>query len=104
MKLDNLVKFSQSYGVIKMTKRANESQIVKILEEFRNGAKAEDICRVYGISRATLYNWRDKYGEMGISEVKQIKQLEHENQRLKSMYAELSLDNAALKDLIAKKL
>lgn len=87
-----------------MTKRASETQIVKILEEFRNGAKAEDICRIYGISRATLYNWRDKYGDMEISEVKRIKQLEHENQKLKSMYAELSLRNEALKDLIAKKL
>jgi putative transposase len=87
-----------------MTKRASEAQIVKILEEFRSGVKAEDICRISGISKATLYNWRDKYGDMGISELKRIKQLEHENQKLKSMYAELSLRNEALKDIIAKKL
>jgi len=87
-----------------MTKHASEAQIVKILEEFRSGVKAEDLCRTHGIGRATLYKWRDKYGEMPISEVKRIKHLEYENQKLKSMYAELSLRNEALKDIIAKKL
>jgi len=87
-----------------MTKHASEAQIVKILEEFRGGAKADDLCRTYGLARSTLYKWRDKYGYMPISEVKRIKYLEHENQKLKAMYAELSLRNEALKDIIAKKL
>ena len=87
-----------------MTKHASEAQIVKILEEFRSGAKVDDICRTYGIVRSTLYTWRDKYGDMPLSEVKRNKQLERENQKLKAMYAELSLRNEALKDIIAKKL
>ena len=87
-----------------MTKHASEAQIVKILEEFRTGTKVDDICRSYGIVRSTLYKWRDKYGAMPLSEVKRNKQLERENQKLKAMYAELSLRNEALKDIIAKKL
>ncbi len=87
-----------------MTKHVSEAQIVKILEEFRSGVKPEEICRTYAVARSTLYKWREKYGELGLSEIKRIKQLEQENHTLKSMYAELSLRNEALKDVIAKKL
>lgn len=88
-----------------MTKHASESQIVKILDEVKNRTgNVEDICRKYGISRSTLYKWQNKYDGMSIQELKRLKKLESENSRLKSMYAELSLVNEALKDIIEKKL
>jgi putative transposase len=88
-----------------MTKHASESQIVKILDEVKNrSGNVEDICRKYGISRSTLYKWQNKYDGMSIQELKRLKKLESENSRLKSMYAELSLVNEALKDIIEKKL
>jgi len=70
-----------------------ESQIVGILKSYKNGVKATDLAREHGVSTATLYNWRAKYGGMDASELKRIKELEDENRRLKSMYAELSLDH-----------
>lgn len=86
-----------------MTKHASESQIVKILDEVKNrSGNVEDICRKYGISRSTLYKWQNKYDGMSIQELKRLKKLESENSRLKSMYAELSLVNEALKDIIEK--
>jgi len=84
--------------------RFTESQIVAILREADAGMKVKDICRKYGISDATYYNWKAKYGGMGVSELKRMKELEAENARLKRMYADLALENRAMKDLIEKKL
>jgi putative transposase len=84
--------------------RFTESQIVAILREADAGMKVKDICRKHGISDATYYNWKAKYGGMGVSELKRMKELEAENARLKRMYADLALENRAMKDLIEKKL
>ena len=83
--------------------RFTESQIVSILKEVDAGFKVEDICRKHGISNATYYNWKSKYGGMEASDVKRMRELQEENDKLKKMFAELSLENAALKDLFAKK-
>lgn len=88
-----------------MTKRINESQIVKILDEAKSGEQSiDDLCRQYGISRSTYYSWRDKYAGMTVSDIKKLKQLEEENRKLKQMYADLSLEITVLKDIIEKKL
>ncbi|MEX2656356.1 MAG: IS3 family transposase [Balneolales bacterium] len=84
--------------------RFSENQIVAILNKAQQGMKVVDICREHGISDATFYNWRSKYGGLSVSELKRIKELEAENTRLKRMYAELSLTNDALKDVLEKKL
>ena len=84
--------------------RFTESQIVAILKEADAGMKVSDVCRKHGISDATYYKWKSTYGGMEASELKRNRELEAENARLKRMYAELALDNAAMKDLIAKKL
>ena len=84
--------------------RFTESQIFKILKEYDSGRKSDDLCREYGISRATLYNWKSKYGGMDSSQLKRLKELEQENARLKKMFAELSLVHEALKDVVEKKL
>ncbi len=84
--------------------RYAESQIIKVLNEVEGGRMVKDICREYGISDATYYNWKSKYGGMTASDVKKLKELEDENRRLKRMYADLSLQNEALKDVIEKKL
>ena len=84
--------------------RFTESQIVSILKRQEAGAKVPDICREVGISDATFYNWKAKYGGMEVSDVKRMKELEMENSRLKKMYAELSLVHEAFKDAVAKKL
>jgi putative transposase len=84
--------------------RFTETQIVTILKKQESGIKVADICRENGISDATFYNWKAKYGGMDIREVKRLKELEEENNKLKKMFADLSLENYALKDLIAKKL
>ena len=84
--------------------RFNESQIVGILKEADAGVKIQDIWRKYNISSATYYKWKSKYGGMEVSDVKRLKELEGENRRLKQMYADVSLENRALKDLIEKKL
>ena len=83
--------------------RFSENQIVSILNKAQQGMKVADICREHGISDATFYNWRSKYGGLGVSELKRIKELEAENSRLKRMYSELSLTNDALKDVLEKK-
>jgi len=80
-----------------------ETQIVSILKEADAGLKVEQICRTHGISSATYYNWKSKYGGMEASDVRRLKELEDENSRLKKMYANLSLEHEAVKDLIAKK-
>lgn len=87
-----------------MSKHANEAQIVKILEELRSGVNVDEICRTYNVGRSTLYKWRSKYGEISVSELKRLKSLEAENRKLKTMYADLSLRNEALKYIIDTKL
>jgi putative transposase len=84
--------------------RFTESQIVSILKQQEAGAKVMDICREHGISDATFYNWKAKYGGMAPSQLKRLKELEEENARLKRMYADLSLVHHALKDAVEKKL
>ena len=84
--------------------RFTETQIVSILKQADAGAPVKDLCRQAGISQATYYQWKSKYGGMEASDLKRVKELEAENARLKRLYAELALDNAAMKDLIAKKL
>lgn len=84
--------------------RFTESQIVDVLKKADAGIPVKDICRQAGISLPTYYQWKSKYGGMEASDLKRVKELESENAKLKRMYAELALDNAAMKDLIAKKL
>ena len=84
--------------------RFTETQIVSILKEADGGGAVKDICRRHGISPATWYQWKSKYGGMQASDIKRLKELEQENARLKQMYAELGLENRALKDLIDRKL
>jgi putative transposase len=81
-----------------------EAQIVKVLKQHEAGSKVSDLCRELGISDATFYNWKAKYGGMEVSDVKRMKALEEENSRLKKMYAELSLLHHAFKDAVEKKL
>jgi len=81
-----------------------ETQIVSILSEADSGMKVQDLCRKYGISPATYYKWKSKYGGLSVSELKRIKELEAENAKLKRMYAEQSLEIDSLKRLIEKKL
>ncbi|HFF3079714.1 TPA: IS3 family transposase, partial [Legionella pneumophila] len=83
--------------------RYTEAQIVKILKEVEVGRLVKEVCREYGISDATYYNWKAKYGGMESSDIKRLKDLEEENRRLKQMYAELSLDHKILKDIVGKK-
>ena len=84
--------------------RFSETQIIAILKQQETGIKVSDICREHGISDATFYNWKARYGGMDANELKRVKQLEEENARLKKMYAELSLVHEALKDAVSKKL
>jgi putative transposase len=83
--------------------RFTEEQIVTILKEHELGAKAADLARKHGISEATLYNWKAKYGGLTVSEAKRLKTLEDENAKLKKLLADTMLDNAALKELLSKK-
>jgi putative transposase len=80
-----------------------ESQILAILKEQEQGLKVAVICRKHGISDATFFNWKNKYSGMSVSELKRLKELEYENARLKRMYANISLENEALKDIVSKK-
>jgi putative transposase len=84
-------------------KRFTEEQIIAVLKEHELGGKTGDLCRKYGISEATFYNWKSKFGGMDVSEAKRLKALENENAKLKRLLAEAVLDNAALKDLLQKK-
>lgn len=84
--------------------RFTETQIVSILKEGESGAKVKEICRRHGISDATYYNWKAKYGGMQASDLKRLKETESELSKLKRMYADLAMENDALKDLIEKKL
>jgi len=80
-------------------KRFTEEQIIEVLRLHAAGAKPSELCRQYGISEATLYNWKAKYGGMTVSDARRLKHLEDENRKLKKLLAEAMLDNAALKDL-----
>ena len=84
--------------------RFTESQIVSILKEADAGRKVAEICRKHGISEATYYHWKSRYGGLSISELKRMKEMEAELSQLKRMYANLALENQAMKDLIEKKL
>lgn len=84
--------------------RFTETQIVSILKEADAGGKVKDICRQHGISDATYYNWKSKYGGMQASDLRRLKEAEAELSQYKKMYAELARENYALKDLIEKKL
>lgn len=81
-----------------------ESQIVAILREGEAGVPVADICRKHGISAATYYNWKSKYAGVAVSELKRMRELEVENAKLKRMYADLALENAAIKDVLNRKL
>jgi putative transposase len=82
--------------------RYSEDQIIGVLKEAEAGMPIGELCRKHGISDATYYNWKAKYGGMTVSEAKKMKQLEDENRRLKQIVADLSLDNQALKAVISK--
>ena len=84
-------------------KQFTESQIVTILKEFDAGKSIQDLAQEHGVSKATIYNWKAKYGGMEMSELKRVKELEEENRKLKQMYADLALDNKMLKDVLGKK-
>ena len=84
--------------------RFTEMQIVSALKRQEGGIPIKELCRELGISEATFYNWKSKYGGMEASEVKRIKELEEENARLKRMYANLAMDNEILRDLFTKRL
>jgi len=82
--------------------RFTEDQIIAVLKEHEAGAKPADLARKHGISEATLYNWKAKYGGMDVSEARRLKALEMENGKLKKLLADSMLDNAALKELLSK--
>ena len=83
--------------------RFTEEQIIAILREQEAGAKTTDVCRKHGISDATFYKWKAKFGGMDVSEAHRLKALEDENAKLKKLLAEAMLDNAMLKDIASKK-
>ena len=84
--------------------RFTETQIVAILKEAEAGLSVTEVCRKHGVSGATYYKWKAKYGGLDASELKRIKELEAENAKLKRMFADLAPENTALRDLIEKKL
>lgn len=81
-----------------------ESQIVFALRQADTGVKVEEVCRKMGVSEATFYNWKKKYGGVGINELRRLRQLEEENSKLKKLVADLSLDKQMLQDILQKKL
>jgi len=82
--------------------RFSEEQIIGVLKEAEAGAKTADLARRHGVSEATIYNWKSKYGGLEVSEARRLKELESENAKLKRLLADAMLDQAALKDLLAK--
>lgn len=84
--------------------RFSESQIVSILQDAEAGISVPDLLRKHGISKATFFNWRRKYGGASVADVKRLRELEAENAKLKRMYADLALENAAIKDVLSRKL
>lgn len=83
--------------------RFTEGQVVAILKEAERGAAVKELCRKHGISDATFYNWKAKYGGMSASELKRLKELEIENAKLKKMYADLALENDAIRGYLNRK-
>jgi putative transposase len=83
--------------------RHTEAQIIGILKEQEQGLKVTEICRKHNIADQTFYSWKKRYGGMQVDELKRLKELEYENARLKKMYANLSLEHDAVKDLLEKK-
>ncbi len=83
--------------------RFTEEQIIAVLKEAEAGMKTAEVCRKHGISDATYYKWKAKYGGLEVSEARRLRQLEDENRRLKHIVADLTLDNQALKTVLAKK-
>ena len=83
--------------------RFSEETIIGVLREHEAGATVADLCRKHGMSSATFYAWKAKYGGMDVSDARRLKALEEENAKLKRLYADAMLDNATLKDLLAKK-
>lgn len=86
-----------------MKNRFTEEQIIGVLKEAEAGKKVAEVCRKYGISDATYYNWKAKFGGMTVSDAQRLKALEAENGKLKRLLAEAMLDNAALKDIVSRK-
>ena len=84
--------------------RFSEEQIVGVLKEAEAGVPVKDLCRRVGVSEATFYNWKKKYGGLGISELRQLRQIQEENSKLKQIVADLSLDKQMLQDVLKKKL
>lgn len=84
-------------------KRFSEEQIIAVLREQESGAKVADLCRKHGISDATFYNWKAKYGGMDVSDAKRLKALEDENAKLKKLLADQMLEASALRELLSKK-
>lgn len=84
-------------------KRFSEEQIIGMLKEAEAGAKTADLARRHGVSEATIYNWKAKYGGLEVSEARRLRELENENAKLKRLLADAMLDNVALKDLLSKK-
>ncbi len=83
--------------------RYTEEQIAFALKQAETGTRVEEVCRKMGISEAAFYNWKKKFGGMGVTELRRLRQLEDENQRLKRLVADLSLDKEMLQDVIRKK-
>lgn len=83
--------------------RFTESQIVFALKQSETGVKVEEVCRKMGISEATFYNWKKKFGGLGITELRRLRQLEEENSEIKKLVADLSLDKQILQDVLKKK-
>ena len=86
-----------------MVKKYSESKIFEILKEYEAGISPLELCRKHGMSKAALYSWKNKYQGMDLSDIKRLKHLEEENRRLKTLYANLSLDNQILKEALGKK-
>jgi putative transposase len=84
--------------------RFNESQIVRILKEADGGIPVADLLRKHGVSKTTFFKWRSKYGGASVSDVKRLRELEAESTKLKRMYADLALENTAIKDVLSRKL
>ncbi len=84
--------------------RFTEAQIVAVLKEVEGGVPVADVLRKAGVSRATFFKWRSKYGGATVSELARLRELEAENSKLKRMYAELALENATIKDVLSRKL
>ena len=87
-----------------MKKRFTEEQVAFALHQAETGTSVAEVCRKMGISEATFYNWKKKYGGLGVSELRRPKQLEEENRKLKQLVADLSLDKKMLQDVLSKKL